>query len=119
MSDPLLTDLQPSADGADRGVRPALARFRVLAYVVGVGLLTLCLAMVLKYAADLPQYMRVVGPAHGFLYAVYLVCAVDLALKARWSVRGTVLVLLAGMVPLLSFVAERWVTRKVTAGERV
>lgn len=102
-----------------KGVRGALARYRVLAYVVGVGLLALVAAMVLKYAFDNAGPMAVVGPAHGFLYAVYLVLAFDLALKARWSVKGTLLVLVAGMVPFLSFVVERRVTAKVRAGEKV
>ncbi|MGW5050233.1 DUF3817 domain-containing protein [Actinokineospora sp. NPDC004072] len=101
------------------GVRGALARYRVLAYVVGVGLLALVAAMVLKYAFDSASAVAIVGPAHGFLYAVYLVVAFDLALKARWSVKGTLWVLLAGMIPFVSFIVERSVTRKVRAGEKV
>lgn len=95
------------------GVRGALTRFRVLAYIVGVGLLALCASMVLEYVFDQPQYTRIVGPVHGFLYAVYLVVTIDLALKARWSVKGTVLVLIAGTIPFLSFIAERKVTHRV------
>jgi hypothetical protein len=45
--------------------------------------------------------------------------ACDLALRARWTLRGTVLILVAGTVPILSFVAERIATRKTRAGERV
>jgi integral membrane protein len=102
------------------GVPAALTRYRVLAYVVGVMLLALVLvAMPLKYLADMSGPVAVVGPAHGFLYAVYLLAAFDLAVRARWTAKGTVLVLLAGTVPFLSFVAERIVTRKTRAGERV
>jgi hypothetical protein len=46
------------------------------------------------------------------------VLTVDLALKQpRWSVRGSILVLLAGTIPFVSFYAERKVTAKVTAGQ--
>jgi len=93
-------------------MKGALTRFRVMAYVVGVFLLLLCVAMVLKYAADMGQFMKVVGPIHGFLYAIYLVISVDLALKLRWSIKGTALVLLAGTIPFLSFWAERKVVEK-------
>ncbi|GGP49792.1 DUF3817 domain-containing protein [Saccharothrix coeruleofusca] len=93
----------------------ALGRFRFMAYVVGVGLLALVLAMVVKYAGGEPGLMRVVGPVHGFLYAVYLVLTVDLALKARWSIKGTALVLLAGTIPFVSFYAERKVVDSVRA----
>jgi integral membrane protein len=67
-------------------MKGALTRFRVMAYVVGVFLLLLVVAMVLKYAADMDGAMKVVGPIHGFLYAIYLVISVDLALKLRWSI---------------------------------
>jgi integral membrane protein len=108
------------ARAAGRGVPAALTRYRVMAYVVGTLLLVLVLvAMPLKYFADMPGPVAVVGTGHGFLYAVYLLTAFDLALRARWSAKGTVLVLLAGTVPFLSFVAERIVTRRTRAGERV
>jgi len=97
----------------------ALLRFRVLAYVVGVMLLGLVVAMGFKYLADQPRGVEIVGPIHGFIYAVYLALALDLAIKARWSVRGTLLVLVAGTIPFLSFVAERTVTRKVHANQRL
>ncbi|GAA1354700.1 DUF3817 domain-containing protein [Saccharothrix algeriensis] len=93
----------------------ALSRFRFMAYVVGVGLLALVLAMLLKYLGGNPGPMAVVGPVHGFLYAVYLVLTVDLALKARWSLKGTALVLLAGTIPFVSFYAERKVVESVRA----
>jgi integral membrane protein len=94
----------------------ALSRFRFMAYVVGVGLLLLVVGMAFKYLGDMPTMVRVVGPIHGFLYAIYLVLSVDLAIKSRWSIKGTLLVLLAGTVPFFSFYAERKVTEKVRAG---
>ncbi|WP_051385942.1 DUF3817 domain-containing protein [Actinokineospora inagensis] len=102
-----------------KGTRGALARYRVMAYVVGVGLLCLVVAMVVKYGYDDATPVAIVGPTHGFLYAVYLLFAFDLALKARWSVKGTLLVLVAGMIPFVSFFVERRVTRQVRAGRKL
>jgi integral membrane protein len=99
-------------------VGAALTRYRVMAYVVGVMLLILVfVAVPLRYAAGVPEVSKVVSPIHGLLYIVYLVAAFDLALKARWTGKGTVLVLLAGVVPFLSFWAERRVTARVRAGQ--
>ena len=99
-------------------VAGALTRYRVMAYVVGVMLLVLVfVAVPLRYAAGVPEVSAVVSPLHGFLYIVYLVAAFDLALKARWTAKGTVLVLLAGVVPFVSFWAERRVTARVRAGQ--
>jgi integral membrane protein len=95
-------------------VKASLLFYRVLAYTVGVGLVILVLVAVpLKYFADSPTLVAIVGPLHGFLYMVYLVAAVNLAFRSRWSPVKTVLVMLAGTIPFVSFVAER----KVTADE--
>lgn len=94
----------------------ALSRYRVLAWVVGVVLLVLVLvAMPLKYLTDEPGLVEGIAPVHGVLYMVYLLTAVDLARRARWPLRRTVLVLLAGTVPFFSFVTERRVTHEVLA----
>lgn len=114
---PVTDEENPAQAAAAPGIRGALARFRVMAYIVGVGLVALCVSMIMEYVFDQKQFTAIVGPVHGFLYVIYLVAIVDLALKARWTLKGTVLVMLSGVVPIGSFFAERWVTRKVRAGE--
>ncbi len=97
-------------------MKSALTRYRVMAYVVGVLLVVLTLvAMPLKYLADQPALVAIIGPMHGFLYMVYLLVSLDLATRSRWPIRYTLLVMLAGTVPFLSFVAEHKVTRRVRA----
>ncbi len=97
-------------------MKSALLRYRIAAYVVGVMLLVLTLvAMPLKYIADQPLLVQTVGPLHGFLYMAYLVTTFDLSRRCRWSLGRTVLVMLSGTIPGVSFVAERKVTRWVTA----
>nr|PZN46723.1 MAG: hypothetical protein DIU60_05790 [Actinomycetota bacterium] len=91
----------------------ALKPFRVMAYIVGVMLLALVAAMVLKYGFGEAAGVSIIGPIHGFLYAVYLVVALNLGLKARWSWVYLLGVLLAGTIPFLSFVVERKVTQRV------
>jgi integral membrane protein len=93
----------------------ALTRFRVMAWVTGVMLLTLVfVAMPVKYIGDDDSLVRIVGVAHGWLYIVYIITALTLAYQARWRPLRTLLVLLAGTVPFASFVAER----KVVAAAR-
>ena len=52
---------------------------------------------------------------HGYLYLAYVVVAVDLWFRTRLPLLPMVGVVLAGTVPFMSFVAERWVTRRLTA----
>lgn len=93
----------------------ALQRFRVMAFVVGVALFVLLAAVVAKYGYDRPRFAEVYSPIHGYLFIGYLVTVVDLARRARWSVPRTLGVMLAGTVPLLSFVVEHRVTRGLRA----
>ena len=97
----------------------AFKRYRIAAYVVGVGLLLLVAAMVLKYAFGLDRAVAIWGPIHGALFVVYVILAFDLAYKDRWSPLGTLWVLVAGTIPFVSFVAERQVERKVLARQRL
>ncbi|MGF1664292.1 MAG: DUF3817 domain-containing protein [Kineosporiaceae bacterium] len=100
-------------------MRGALLRYRVIAWIVGVFLLLLTFGVVVRYTDWLgfrtDLISRTVSPIHGFGYMLYLAAGVDLAFRVRWRVGRTLLVLLAGTVPFLSFVAERSVTREVSA----
>lgn len=100
-------------------LRGPLKRFRAAAYVTGVGLLGMCAVMVLRYIFGNPHPSEVYSPIHGVIYMVYVAFTIDLAIKARWSVKTAIGVLLAGCVPFLSFAVERIVTRKTRAGERI
>ena len=94
-------------------MRSALTRYRALAWATGVFLLLLTLHMVLKYGFDSEGLGAWVAIVHGWLYLVYVVVAVDLWFRTRLPFARMVLVVIAGTVPLASFVAERWVTPAV------
>jgi integral membrane protein len=51
---------------------------------------------------------------HGFLYIVYIVVAFAMTRAVRMKIASpaTIIVLLAGTIPVLTFVVERWVTRR-------
>ena len=98
----------------------ALRNYRVAAWVTGIGLLVLVfIAMPLKYLFDEPRLVALVGMLHGFLYMAYIVCTLILAERCRWRPLEAVVILLAGTVPIASFVAERQVTRRVREGRAV
>ena len=103
-----------------RNVPAALTRYRVMAWIVGVLLIALILVAVpLKYLGGIAEPVTVLGTLHGWLYFIFFLTACDLAVRARWSVQDTVLTVLAGTVPLLSFYAERVATRRTRSALRV
>jgi integral membrane protein len=93
-------------------VRGTVLRYRVMAYITGVVLMILCFVGIPLQIAGYPALVNVVGTAHGILYMIYLVTAALLAWRLRLAIAPTVLVLLAGTVPILTFVVERWLTRR-------
>ena len=97
--------------------------YRVLALVVGV-LLAFCalVAAPLKYLTEEGSGLQQFGESasimwlfHGWIFMVYVVVAFLLARRARWSMGFTVLMLVAGLIPLLIFWVEHQVTQKVRA----
>ncbi len=102
----------------------ALARYRVMATVVGVLLIVLILIGVpLKYLASEgsdPQALgewitTYLGIAHGWLYMIFLVTAFWLSRRAQWDLPFTAVTLVSGTVPILSFWAEHRATARVRA----
>lgn len=93
-----------------------LTRYRVMAYVTGVLLIALTLAVIGKYGLDISgagTATTVIGFAHGWLYVVYLVFAFDMCSKAKWPLGRMAWVLLAGTVPTAAFFVERRVSREL------
>jgi integral membrane protein len=104
----------------------ALQRYRVMAWVTGVVLLSATIWAIVGYTmlgysegGDKPPLYTMLWVAHGWLYFVYLIAGVDLTFRLRWSLWATVGVLLAGTIPGASFFAERWVTKKARASHKL
>jgi integral membrane protein len=101
-------------------IATALRIYRVSAWVTGIGLLLLTFyAMPAKYVFGDPRPVALIGMVHGFLYMIYIVCTLILAERCRWRPLEAVVILLAGTIPIASFVAERQVTRRVKEGRAV
>lgn len=99
-------------------IAAALRNFRIAAWVTGIGLIVLVfVAMPLKYFFDTPGPVAIVGVTHGFLYMIYIVATLILAERVRAKPLEALVVLLAGTIPIASFVAERAVTARVRAGQ--
>ena len=98
------------------GIKGALTRYRVMAWIVGVLLVVLVLVgMPLKYFGDNDAVVVATGVPHGWLYMVLLITAYDLGRRARWPWLRLILIAAAGTVPFLSFVAEHYATQDVRA----
>lgn len=95
-------------------VAKSLKRYRVLAMITGVFLLVLVAEMIWKYGLKQEDPTGGwIAKIHGWIYVVYLLTVVDLwtNVKAPWQRLAAWIV--AGVVPVLSFVMERTTTKEI------
>jgi len=113
-TDPLQSQpVDPSQTVVD-DIRKALRRFQILAYIVGTMLMLLAfVAVPLQYGARLPLVAEILGPVHGTLYIIYLIVAVDLSRRADLKMRQLAMIVVAGFIPVTTFIVERKITSQV------
>jgi integral membrane protein len=70
-------------------------------------LVLLFIAMPLKYIWEMPEYVRIVGMAHGLLFILYLLGGYWMYEKLNWSVKTLFIVFLSSILPFGPFVVER------------
>jgi integral membrane protein len=93
-------------------MRAAALRYRVMAYITGVLIIVVCFVGIpLQVAAHNTFIVNEIGTVHGFLYIVYIVFAYILAQKLKMKTGPTVLLLLAGTIPVMTFFVERRMMR--------
>lgn len=86
--------------------------YRVMAYITGVVLIVLCVLAVLQVFVSDGAAVNAVGTVHGALYIVYLLVSFPLTRRLRLAPWPTVAVLLAGTIPVMTFVVERRISHR-------
>lgn len=91
--------------------------YRIMAVVVGAVLvvLTVFLISVRGLQNPEPTFYAAAWTAHGYLFPIYVVATFMLSTKLKWSFGKTILIMLAGTIPFMSFFTERKVSREVAA----
>ncbi len=84
-----------------------LGIFRILAFIEGVSFLViLFITMPLKYVLEMPQPNKIFGMLHGVLFILYVVGVIYLTFTQKWSLKKSVLALLASIIPFGTFWAD-------------
>ena len=91
-------------------------------YAVGLAegtsfLVLLLIAMPLKYGANMPEAVRIVGPVHGVLFMLYVGLILPCAGLSRWKWTRIVFGLLSSVVPLGPFFFDASIKREIEALE--
>ena len=94
----------------------AVKRFRVMALIAGVmSLLLWFVDLPVAYLlnnVDWKSKVAWIPFVHGWVYAAYLLTALQFSVKARWDLRRVIWLALAGTLPVASFIAERRIVKQ-------
>lgn len=100
-------------------LQTAVGRFRLVSAVEGLSTLLLFgVAMPLKYLADIPEAVRIVGSVHGFLFLCFVPALVLAVREAGWGLGTAARFFVLSMFPLGAVVIELLVRNLEAQPER-
>ena len=84
-----------------------LGRLRFIGFYEGLSYLVLLgIAMPLKYWADFPLAVTIVGGLHGLLFTLFLLAVAHVVIVHRWSIVKVLGAVIASLVPFGTFVLD-------------
>lgn len=90
-----------------------IGRLRLAGWAEGTTLLImLCVAMPLKYWANVGWVVPIVGPVHGACFSLYLVLACSVVFDGTWNARQVTRVLVAAIMPFGTFANDPFLAAK-------
>ncbi|CAN2224276.1 integ_memb_HG, integral membrane protein [Candidatus Nanopelagicaceae bacterium] len=101
----------PNENGPDISMAGSVKRYRLMAILAGImSLLLWFVDLPVAYLFDNESWKANVAwiPfVHGWVYAVYVLTAIQFASKAKWPVMKMLGLILAGTLPIASLITER------------
>lgn len=89
-------------------IKSPLGRFLKIGFAEGLSyLILLFIAMPLKYWANMPMPVRIVGMAHGVLFVAYVIALLHAGIFYRWSFKTIVVAFLLSFFPFGTFFLEK------------
>ena len=97
-----------------------IGRFRTVAMCEGTSFLVLLfIAMPLKYIANMPLAVDIVGWIHGGLFVLYMFTGLDTKMALNWSIKTTAIAVFASIIPFGPFILDKRLLQKEIAAENV
>ena len=82
--------------------------FRIVAFLEGVSYIVLLfIATPIKYLAEEPKYVKLLGMPHGLLFIGYVILAFMYKSETKWNTLQFASVLLASIIPFGTFYIDK------------
>ena len=94
-------------------LRTSLNRLRIASILDGISyLILLGIAMPLKYIAEMPMAVRIVGMTHGLLFIALCFCLLAVLLDKKLTFKWCVIVFACALIPFAPFFLDRKLREK-------
>ena len=81
--------------------------FRIISYLEGISyILLLFIAVPIKYYANDPSLVKLLGMPHGLLFVAYVILSLVNSKKYRWNSKKTLVVLISSVIPFGTFYVD-------------
>lgn len=84
-----------------------LGKLRIIAFMEGCSYLLFAVTMPLKYVYHITGPNKIIGMAHGFLFIVYLLLVLKVAIDQEWKLMKIFWAFLASIIPFGTFYADK------------
>ena len=80
---------------------------RVISYLEGISyILLLFIAVPIKYYANEPSLVKLLGMPHGLLFVAYVILSLVSSKEYRWNSKKTLVVLISSVIPFGTFYVD-------------
>ncbi len=80
---------------------------RVISYLEGISyILLLFIAVPIKYYANDPSLVKLLGMPHGLLFVAYVILSLVNRKEYRWNSKKTLVVLISSVIPFGTFYVD-------------
>ncbi|NGQ93838.1 DUF3817 domain-containing protein [Brevibacillus sp. SYP-B805] len=94
-------------------LKTPLGRLRAAGLMEGISYLALLgIAMPLKYWADLPGAVKIVGSLHGLFFILYLFALAHVTIALRWSIVRVLGAFVASLIPFGTLILDARLRRE-------
>jgi integral membrane protein len=73
--------------------------------------------MPLKYAAHIPEVLKVMGWMHGLLFILYVVLLLTVSVSHSWGLKKSAIAFAASLLPFGTFVLDKKILREEAKAE--
>ena len=81
--------------------------FRIISYLEGISyILLLFIAVPIKYYANDPSLVKLLGMPHGLLFVAYVILSLVNSKKHNWNFSKTLVVLISSIIPFGTFYVD-------------